>query len=256
MFAARTGPKLCLTIQKILFGADLELGYMSVDGFSLSKSVYSGAEPLFFDSPLLTETASGGEGIRFNYISRFNSAEVNLRYGLGTILSLVGGFRYLDLHEQIDGTLLGAGPTDTRFITSNTDNHLYGFQLGAEAGFPIGKFHVAGIAKAGAFSNQSDLSLYGSDGTQHVGGIKGQLAFLGEADVIGSYCISDNIALRLGYQVMWLQGVALRPINSMWRAASIRRVGIPTPRAACSTTARSWAWKSAFDAWFECRGDS
>ena len=222
-FETRTGPKLSLIIDKILFGCDLELGYMAVDGFSLSQTVRGNpAAPLFFNTPLgniesLRPRMIPGQvypffmladpDVRFNYISRIYSAEANLRYSGGGLFSLLAGFRYVDLHEQLTATLQDSALSP--FITSNTDNHMYGAQIGAEMGMPIGKFHLAGIAKAGAFSNQADLTLYGGDEGTAVGGVKGQLAFLGEVDLIGSYCITDNIAVRLGYQAMWLSGVAV-----------------------------------------------
>jgi hypothetical protein len=183
---------------------------MRIDGFSLSKTTYSGADPLFFESPLLTATATGGQGIRFDYQSRLTSGEANLRYDFGDRLSLLGGFRYIELHEQFDGSIVTSGLADTHFIGANTDNHLYGFQLGAEmAVINLKKIMVVGVAKAGIFSNQADLTLYGADENSAVGGVKGQLAFVGEASIVGSYLLSDNIAVRLGYQAMWIQGVAL-----------------------------------------------
>jgi hypothetical protein len=208
-FEMRTGPKFNVMIREILFGNDLDLGYMFVDGFSLSRTLYSDASPLFFNSPLLSATASNGMGIRFDYISRIHTAEANMRRELGDHLALLAGFRYVDLHEQVDGTFTTPGLADSRFITSNTDNHLYGFQLGGELGFNLGKINLTGVGKAGIFSNQADLTLYGSDETAAVGGVKGQLAFLGEVDLIASYCITDTIAVRLGYQAMWLSGAAL-----------------------------------------------
>ncbi len=209
-FEMRTGPKVNLIVHEILFGNDLELGYMAIDGYSLSKSVYSGSSPLFFDSPLLSTQVGGGAGVRFDYVSRIQTADANLRHDLGDRLSLLAGFRYVDLHEQFDGSTLEPGQAAASFITSNTDNHLYGFQLGGELTIiNLQKIHVAGIGKAGIFSNQSDLTLYGANEGDAVGGVKGQLAFLGEVDLIGSYCISENVAVRLGYQAMWLSGVAL-----------------------------------------------
>jgi hypothetical protein len=212
-FEMRPGLKLNLIVHDILFGNDLELGYLAIDGYSLSKSVYGNGSTLYFNSPLgpaASETANVGDGICFNYPSRIHSAEANLRHDLGDRLSLLAGFRYADLHEQIDGTHTAAGQSDARFITANTDNHLYGFQLGGALSIvKVQKVLVTGIAKAGIYSNQSDLALFGADEAAAVGGVKGQLAFLGEVNLIGSYCITDNIAVRLGYQAMWFSGVSL-----------------------------------------------
>jgi hypothetical protein len=209
-FPMRTGPKLNLIVHEILFGGDLELGFMRIDGFSVSKTRYSGADSLYFASPFLTAEATGGQGIRFDYQSRLTSGEASLRYDFGDRLSLLGGFRYIELHEQFDGNIVTAGLTDSHFIGANTDNHLYGFQLGAELmAIKFNKIMVVGIAKAGIFSNQADLTMYGADENSAVGGVKGQLAFVGEASLVGSYLLSDNIAVRLGYQAMWIQGVAL-----------------------------------------------
>jgi hypothetical protein len=216
-FEMRTGPKLNLILHEVLFGNDLEIGYMFIDGYSLSKSTMESSGPLFFNGPLgTTETPPSGPlllrrpgEIRFDYISRIYSAEANLRHDILPRVWLLAGFRYVDLHEQLGGTAMVSGQGETPFITSNIDNHLYGGQLGAGVQIlKLGeKIMLVGVGKAGMFSNQSDLTLFGGNEGDAVGGVKGQLAFLGEVDLVGSYCITENIAVRLGYQAMWLSGV-------------------------------------------------
>ena len=40
---------------------------------------------------------------------------------------------------------------------------------------------------------------------------KDPIAFLGEAGVVLTYAITQNLALRASYEAMWLEGVALAP---------------------------------------------
>ena len=66
--------------------------------------------------------------MEFDYASRLYSGEFNLRHPIGQNVTMFGGFRWVELEEN----LTGQNPANT-FITVDTNNHLYGVQLGADA---------------------------------------------------------------------------------------------------------------------------
>ena len=69
-----------------------------------------------------------------------------------------------------------------------------------------------GLVKAGIFDNEAEettgVSIYRtvyreSASTNHA-------AFLGEIDLQCKYQVTERLSLKLAYEAMWLQGVALR----------------------------------------------
>jgi hypothetical protein len=111
------------------------------------------------------------------------------------------------LNTDFDGNT-----ADLRFQTAN---RLYGGQTGANVSVVNrGAARIDGIFKAGLYGNAAS-NRFGV--TQAIGPAfatadrSGQVAFLGEIGVVGVYQWTDSIALRGGYQLLWLDGVALAP---------------------------------------------
>jgi hypothetical protein len=155
----------------------LQVRYFGVDGWSDQFPV---------DFPLLTQSSS------------LHSTEVNLRRQWNDWLTVLGGFRWVELSE--DFLILGG------LAGINTNNHMYGGQIGAE--FRVwdrgGPFTVTSGAKAGIYYNRADYETFLfqlRDRTDHT-------AFLGELDVTARYQLSQNLYLRGGYQLLWIEGVA------------------------------------------------
>ncbi len=116
--------------------------------------------------------------------------------------------------------------------TINTHNHMYGFQVGADA-LVLGRssrFRIDGFAKTGIFydaaSQNSEFSDPNGLGDFSAAANGSHTSFLGELGLVASYQITKHAALRGGYQVMWIEGVALAPrqIPSTGLAASTAEV--------------------------------
>jgi hypothetical protein len=92
-------------------------------------------------------------------------------------------------------------------------NNLYGGQIGVEGKlFDREQFWIDGLAKAGVYANTADNRYWGassgsispfSDDTQD------QVAFVGELGFTATWQISRNLAVKAGYQLLWVQGVAI-----------------------------------------------
>ena len=90
----------------------------------------------------------------------------------------------------------------------DTQNQLYGLQFGVHATpWNCGRFRADVIVKAGAFHNNATSFAF-TNGTS-IGDTQNELAFAGELGVTEAYEFTDCIALRLGYQMTVVDGVAL-----------------------------------------------
>ena len=160
--------------------------------------------------------AADDVGVR--YTSDLHSAEVNFVHccaGCGRSLEWLAGFRYLDLGERIGITAFDSAESTTRYDV-RTSNHLYGAQLGARARRCLGCWSWEATGKAG---------IYGNDMQQHQapiidfpdfefrsarGSSDGDVAFVGDLNFSGSYQLTRVWGVRAGYNLIWIEGVALR----------------------------------------------
>ena len=88
-------------------GYDLELSYFQIDGWSSSRSVYP-ADPQ--DWQWLTMTCPGdflqlnekaGQGMAWAYASRLYNAELNVRWNPLSNVTMLAGFRWVNLRENL-----------------------------------------------------------------------------------------------------------------------------------------------------------
>jgi hypothetical protein len=146
------------------------------------------------------------------YLSRLSSTEVNWRGGLNQNLALLAGFRWIELHENL-GVSADVGGVNVATANWNTDNHLYGGQVGAILQLlKMGRrFSADTWFKGGIYGNDADnqfnFTSLGPNLAGHTS--RGQTAFVGDIQFSGSYWFTDHIALRSGYQLLWVDGVAL-----------------------------------------------
>ncbi|MHB8974480.1 MAG: hypothetical protein ACYC3X_26815 [Pirellulaceae bacterium] len=210
-----SGPRLDL-IHHGGQGADLEVVYFQIDGWNAARS--TGLDPNHW----LVMKAPGGfvqgqddkdtQMMVWDCSSRFYNAEVNARWNLWRRVTVLAGFRWVNLSEDLQGTL---PPQRTvPFWDTQTKNNLYGFQIGAEGNlFERGRFSIGCTGKAGVFDNRAEETttvsiyrlLFGEfDSTDHV-------AFVGEVGVRCKCQVTQQLSLRAGYEAIWLQRVALAP---------------------------------------------
>lgn len=126
------------------------------------------------------------------------------------------GFRYLSLDEEFN--IQGA---DVEEGTSNynirTHNDLYGLQIGGRWGASRGRLGWEWTGKAGLFGNAAGQTQFVTDFPPPfllrptIGSEDGQLAFVGELGCSLLYQLTTVWSVRGGYNLMWIEGVALAP---------------------------------------------
>ncbi len=224
----------------------LELSFFRVDGWDSTQSIGTG-NPLNW----LVMKAPGGffqtqdfpyQSMIWDYTTDLYSAEFNVRHKLSERITLLGGFRWLQLNENLQGSL---GPPDQYlpnwkytpgdnlydvqqieyqgtpatgafppFWNTSTTNNLYGLQIGVDGKlFERGPFSIDTLIKAGGYLNRASESTTVS--IQKVlfqsGGSENHAAFVGEVGLQCKYLFASGLALKLGYEAVWLEGVALAP---------------------------------------------
>jgi hypothetical protein len=218
------GPRLDL-IRHGDCGYDFELSYFQIDGWSSDRSLGP-------DDPIdwLVMRAPGGftqtnqiprlatQAMVWDYATKLYNAELNMRWNPTSRLTVLGGFRWMNLGENLVGTL--DPPTfpweqHWTFWNTTTTNNLYGFQIGADGKlWEHGRFSINGLVKAGIFDNNAEQTTevsvvakqqrWASASTNHA-------AFVGETGLQCKYRLTERLLLRVGYEAIWLQGVALAP---------------------------------------------
>lgn len=151
--------------------------------------------------------------VNANYQSKLNSTEINWRHQRSERVTWLTGFRIIELHEELGYDVDFIVPNLTG-VNWNTDNHLYGAQVGADVqmwrlGAPLS---VNGLFKAGIYGNDADNDFtFDVLGTPIVDGGASDtpVAFVGEIGVATTYQVTQHFALRGGYQLLWISEVAL-----------------------------------------------
>jgi hypothetical protein len=149
------------------------------------------------------------------YSSSLDSFELNLKRPLTAQMSVLAGFRYLQLREGGLAITQDIGPGATTAVYAmDATNGLCGCQVGAERRLwdRGGPLHLDCLVKGGLYGNgarnrvrvthETDL-LFGSNAaTAHA-------AFVGELGLAAVYEFNERLAARVGYQLEWIEGVAL-----------------------------------------------
>jgi hypothetical protein len=193
-------------------GLELETRYFGITGWDASRSVADPAGVRFVgfgaEMPL-------ADSERADYASRLHNFEINLRPRVSEGMPLVVGFRTLQLHERFDVWRLDSQGA-SQDLGAHTRNFLYGLQAGAEpylfgAGGPL---TLEAVIKAGVYANHA-MQGTGSPllGTALEASCN-RAAFVGELGLMIDYRFSRFLALRGGYELLWLYGVALAPDQS------------------------------------------
>jgi opacity protein-like surface antigen len=176
------------------------------------------------------------------------SAEANGRLDLSSRVTVLAGLRWLQLNDSLQGTMtpadrtapmwkgpcsgyslveLSSSPTTCAdypggspkiyapFWTTSVTNNLFGVQVGLEGKLlELGRLSLDGTVKAGLFDDSAEQSTVVSmrktllppsrAATNHA-------AFAGEAGLQVKYQLTKGLAVKAGYEALWLSGVALAP---------------------------------------------
>ena len=183
------------------------------------------------------------QSMKWDYSTELYNAELNGRYVLSKRITVLAGFRWVQLNENLQGSIpppdrilpvwkfnpnnnlfdvarieilpgipaTGAFPP---FWDASTINNLYGLQIGMDGKlFEYGRFSMDGLIKAGGYWNHASAStgvsiqkvVYSTSASTD------RPAFVSEAGLQCKYQVASRLALKLGYEVLWLYGVALAP---------------------------------------------
>jgi hypothetical protein len=153
-----------------------------------------------------------GAAIDVGYSSRLNSTEINLRRAYSDRITWLAGFRWIELHELIAANIdAGIAAID---LDVNTDNHLYGGQVGADVNLirDWSCWSVDAVFKAGVYADFADRDLQVAiNGFPIANAFQDddEGAFVGEIGITAAYDLSHDWAVRGGYQLLWINGAAL-----------------------------------------------
>ena len=155
----------------------------------------------------------GGIGSLINGTD-FKSIEFNFqRLGLTKYGHLGFGFRYLKLDDHYQYRESSGGNQDV--LNSIASNQLYGFQLTGHADVYSGdSISVSLDGNAGVYHNEAstELKQYTTGtGTNQLNleSANDDAAFVAELRLALKYHINPRVSIAAGYQVMWIDGIAL-----------------------------------------------
>ncbi|MBC7819724.1 MAG: BBP7 family outer membrane beta-barrel protein [Planctomycetaceae bacterium] len=133
-------------------------------------------------------------------------------------LTWFAGFRYFNVGERLNLTADGVVPGEVGNYNIRTRNNLYGAQLGARFRRTRGRFGWDATGQAGIFGNDAQQSQFvqdfpaGPDSVlRNVSTSRSGVAFVGQGNLSGLYALTNVWNLRAGYNVIWIEGLALAP---------------------------------------------
>ena len=223
-------------------GYGAELSYFNTFGRSATTSIGPDNPPNW-----LVMKAPGGfwqtqdfpyQAMAWSSSTKLYNAEINGRLNLSERVTVLAGFRWLRLNDDLTGTLpppdrsaptwkttcpmcnlfqvtaggsIGALPP---FWNTGTVNNLYAVQIGIDGTLlAFGRFSLGGRMTVGLFDNNAEQSTGVSIAkvvyptTASTNG----LAVVSEAALQLKYRVATGLSLKAGYDVLWLVGVALAP---------------------------------------------
>jgi hypothetical protein len=190
-FYFETGARGYVTGRGVL-GYDLQLGYVGVDGYRS-----------YADFAL-----AGGVDRNVEYRSSFHSGELNIFPQIGGLCRIFTGARYLELGEDFWVT-----DTPTNIETSgHVENKLIGFQVGLrrELWYFTEWAYVEALVNGGIYHNH--VKRFNRSGAIDATSIVelrqyNEIAFVGEAALTVVARLNNCVALRGGYQALFLDGI-------------------------------------------------
>ena len=257
------GPKISLTYHGDS-GYGVELSYFNIFDQSASKTIGP-------DNPAdwLVMKAPGNfwqtqdfpyQGMAWSAATNLYNVEANGRLDITNRVTLLAGVRWLQLNDNLEGTLTPAdrsaptwkkNPLDLDsnlfqvgmlsldlpagnyppFWNTSTANNLFGVQIGVDGKIlEFGRFSLNGVIKIGLFDNYAEQSTGVSlqKVVQPSQATTNHAAFASEADLQVKYQLTKGLALKAGYEMLWLDGVALAPgqIQETLTLTNVRALGV------------------------------
>lgn len=208
----------------------LEVGYFGLWGPTANATVVQTNEILIpGDLGLAVNNFNSADQVHVEYTSQIQGTEANIilcnacgdcdRYCQS--IEWIGGVRYLSLTEGFSLTSTDSAESVSTYRI-HTQNNLYGGQLGARIRRCYGRLSLEGTGKAAAFYNDANqaqdpiLDFPTGGGPDFVyrdrrSASDTTTSFVGELSLTGVYQLNGVWGLRAGYNLLWIENVALAP---------------------------------------------
>ncbi len=194
-------------------------------------------------SPLTSFGSPAQLGLDYNSfvsihtVSQFNNAELNLRHRLDTVPSgmqftFIAGLRYINVHERFEYRARSFSPTPVgtaNAVDVVTKNGMFGPQIGGLAEFQIEprcwiSFEAKAVMLANDAGQQTQYTvgpLVGPGTTTSGARTQERATFAGDMAATAVWKFSPAIVGRVGYQGIFIDGLALGSDNFRLNAASM-----------------------------------
>ena len=189
-------------------GYDFELRYFGIDSWRESLTSAYALPAAVGNTPIVI----AGQA-RFDYASELYNGEFNLGRQYSPNLRVFTGFRMLELNERLDIFIDAGGDSNA---IGDANNYLYGWQLGADGSLTnaANPLQINVIGKAGIYHNNAEIRgerYFPPFGALQASAVDEQdvTAFVGELQILGTYPLTNRLAVRGGYQLLFVDGVAL-----------------------------------------------
>ena len=197
--------------------ADVEFRYFGVNDWDAKQGPLYSPDGFAMPVPGFDPTTMPVY-IDSSYSSSLNSVELNLRRQVWPRWSLLAGLRYVSMRDQLAYIVGDSGFNNATIIGLNANNNLFGLQVGA-AGIlwqPGPRFRIESALKTGVYADGATCGIHATavGGGGGGGGIwyhGDHTAFVGDLNFNGVFQLTDHLAIRGGYQLLWLNGVAIAP---------------------------------------------
>jgi hypothetical protein len=140
-------------------------------------------------------------------------------------VTFLAGARYMNLREMLNfnatDVTVRTTPTpalqEDGFYFIETDNNLFGTQLGVGAAHETARWSIGAMAKAGAYINRIDLNSQFQVGetvitnSGETNAEEDDLSFIGEAQLLAKWHLRPNVSLRVGLELLFVDSIALAP---------------------------------------------
>jgi Putative beta barrel porin-7 (BBP7) len=156
-----------------------------------------------------------------DYTSELHNIEINYLHTWGR-LSILAGFRFVRLTDDFGlrstSILNDPGGADLVFLNNSyhvhSENNLYGAQLGGRYRICCDQFFCEFTGKAGLFGNDLNQSQYltadgGSQVVRNFTVYDGTTALVADMNISAGFRLNCVWAFRCGYNLMWVDQVAL-----------------------------------------------
>ncbi len=213
-FDWEAGPRLMLGYH-LNACSSLEIGYLGLHDWH-ADSMVVGQDRLSIpgDLGLASLDLNRADVMWLNYGSEWHHVELNYIRRTDYLAWLVG-FRYVNLDEQltIRGLDFDSGQSDYRTTTSN---HLYGCQIGGIWQGRRGRLGLDLTGKVGLYGNAAEQhnivgDLNNTLMLRNANADNGQTACVAELGLFGTLQLNRCLLFRAGYELIWLEGLALAP---------------------------------------------